>query len=150
MAREEVSFSRGSKATIPQDKVPGRLLVATDTGEAYVDDTEDSRVQLKDSTKVSKSGDTMSGDLNMGSHRITNVSTPTDDTDAANYGSVKSEIEKNQYTGDTAISVDNETHTISHEEIGTAGTVGPESDAEFVPGDELNVPQITTDAQGAC
>ena len=97
MAREEVSFARGSKATIPSDKVPGRLLVATDTGEAYVDDTTTSRVQLKDTTKVSKSGDTMSGPLNMGSNKITNVATPTADTDAANLGSVKSETVSQPY-----------------------------------------------------
>lgn len=148
MAREEVSFARGSKATMPQDKVPGRLLVATDTGEAYVDDTSDSRVQLKDSTKVSKSGDTMSGPLNMGSNKITAVSTPTADTDAANYGSVKSEIKKNQYTGGTAITVDNEEHTISHSVVGSAGSIGPTANATPEPGETFNVPQITTDAQG--
>lgn len=94
MPREEVSFARGTKATMPQNKVPGRLLIATDTGEAYVDDTATSRVQLKDTTKVSKSGDTMSGPLNMGSNKITNVATPTADSDAANLGSVKSETAK--------------------------------------------------------
>ena len=148
MAREEVSFARGAKSTIPSDKVPGRLLVATDTGEAYVDDTSDSRVQLKDSTKVSKSGDTMTGTLNMGSHKITGVSTPSADTDAANYGSVKSEIQKNQYTGGTAITVDNENHTVSHSAVGTAGSVGPTANATPAPGGTFQVPQITTDAQG--
>lgn len=148
MPREEVSFARGTKATIPQDKVPGRLLIATDTGEAYVDDTTTSRVQLKDTTKVSKSGDTMSGPLNMGSNKITAVSTPTADTDAANYGSVKSEIKKNQYTGGTAITVDNEEHTISHSAVGSVGSVGPTADATPAPGATFNVPQITTDAQG--
>ena len=148
MPREEVSFARGTKATMPQDKVPGRLLIATDTGEAYVDDTTTNRVQLKDTTKVSKSGDTMSGPLNMGSNKITAVSTPTADTDAANYGSVKSEIKKNQYTGGTAITVDNDEHTISHSVVGTAGSVGPTANATPAPGATFNVPQITTDAQG--
>ena len=148
MAREEVSFARGSKATMPEDKVPGRLLVATDTGEAYVDDTSDSRVQLKDSTKVSKSGDTMTGILNMGSHKITNVATPTADSDAANLGSVKSETAKVKYTGGTAITVDDSDKTISHNNIGTAGSVGPSANATPAPGATFNVPQITTDAQG--
>lgn len=148
MAREEVSFARGSKATIPSDKVPGRLLVATDTGEAYVDDTTNSRVQLKDSTKVSKSGDTMTGPLNMGSNKITNVATPTADTDAANLGSVKSETAKVKYTGGTAITVDDSDKTISHNNIGTAGSVGPSANATPAPGSTFNVPQITTDAQG--
>lgn len=148
MPREEVSFARGTKATMPQDKVPGRLLIATDTGEAYVDDTTTSRVQLKDSTKVSKSGDTMSGPLNMGSNKITNVATPTADSDAANLGSVKSETAKVKYTGGTAITVDNSDKTISHNNIGTAGSVGPTANATPAPGSTFNVPQITTDAQG--
>lgn len=148
MPREEVSFARGTKATMPQDKVPGRLLIATDTGEAYVDDTTTRRVQLKDTTKVSKSGDSMSGPLNMGSNKITAVSTPTADTDAANYGSVKSEIKKNQYTGGTNITVDNEEHTISHSAVGSPGSVGPTANATPAPGATFNVPQITTDAQG--
>lgn len=148
MAREEVSFARGTKSTMPSDKVPGRLLVATDTGEAYVDNTTTSRVQLKDTTKVSKSGDTMSGPLNMGSNKITNVATPTADTDAANLGSVKSETAKVKYTGGTAITVDNSEKTISHNNVGTAGSVGPSANATPAPGGTFNVPQITTDAQG--
>lgn len=148
MAREEVSFARGSKAAIPSDKVPGRLLIATDTGEAYVDDTTTSRVQLKDSTKVSKSGDTMTGSLNMGSNKIINVATPTADTDAANLGSVKSETAKMKYTGGTAITVDDDQKTISHKSIGTAGSVGPSANATPAPGATFIVPQITTDAQG--
>ena len=148
MPREEVSFARGTKATMPQDKVPGRLLIATDTGEAYVDDTTTNRVQLKDTTKVSKSGDTMSGPLNMGSNKITNVVTPTADTDAANLGSVKSETAKMKYTGGTAITVDDSDKTISHNDIGTAGSVGPSADATPAPGGTFTVPQITTDGQG--
>jgi len=148
MPREEVSFARGTKATMPQNKVPGRLLIATDTGEAYVDDTTTSRVQLKDTTKVSKSGDTMSGPLNMGSNKITNVATPTADTDAANLGSVKSETAKVKYTGGTAITVDDGNKTISHNTIGIAGSVGPSANATPAPGGTFNVPQITTDAQG--
>lgn len=148
MAREEVSFARGTKSTMPEDKVPGRLLIATDTGEAYVDDTTTSRVQLKDTTKVSKSGDTMSGPLSMGSNKITNVATPTADTDAANLGAVKSETAKMKYTGGTAITVDDSDKTISHNNIGTAGSVGPSANATPAPGGTFNVPQITTDAQG--
>lgn len=148
MPREEVSFARGTKATMPQAKVPGRLLIATDTGEAYVDDTATSRVQLKDTTKVSKSGDTMSGPLNMGSNKITNVATPTADSDAANLGSVKSETAKVKYTGGTAITVDDSEKTISHKNIGIAGSVGPSANATPAPGGTFNVPQITTDAQG--
>jgi hypothetical protein len=44
------------------------------------------------STKVSKSGDTMSGALNMGSNKITNLASPTSNTDAANKTYVDSEL----------------------------------------------------------
>lgn len=152
MPREEVSFARGTKATMPQDKVPGRLLLATDTGEAYVDDTTTIRVQLKDTTKVSKSGDTMTGPLNMGSNKITNVAIPTSDTDAANLGAVKSQvnaaIQNAQYTGTSPISVDNTEHTISHNNIGSAGSVGPTSNSTASHGGTITVPYITVDAKG--
>lgn len=152
MPREEVSFARGTKSTMPNDKVPGRLLIATDTGEAYVDDTTASRVQLKDSTKVSKSGDTMNGALNMSSHKITSVATPTADTDAANLASVKSQVNtaiKNaQYTGTSPISVDNTGHTISHNNIGSAGSVGPTANSTASHGGTITVPYITVDAKG--
>lgn len=152
MPREEVSFARGTKSTMPQAKVPGRLLIATDTGEAYVDDTTTSRVQLKDSTKVSKSGDTMNGVLNMSSHKITGIATPTADTDAANLGSVKSQvnaaIQNAQYTGTSPISVDNIAHTISHSNIGSAGSVGPTANSTASHGGTITVPYITVDAKG--
>ena len=152
MPREEVSFARGTKSTMPTDKVPGRLLIATDTGEAYVDDTTASRVQLKDTTKVSKSGDTMSGPLNMRSNKITNVANPTEDTDAANLRSVKSQVDaairNAQYTGKSPISVNNINHTISHSNIGSAGSVGPTANSTASHGGGITIPCITVDAQG--
>lgn len=148
MAREEVSFARGEKSTMPQDKVPGRLLIAVDTGEAYVDDTDQSRIQLKDSTKLPLSGGTMTGPINMGSNKITNVATPSADTDAANLGSVKSQITANQYKSGTAITVNNTNHTISHNAIGTAGSVGPTENSTASHGGTITVPYVTVDAQG--
>ena len=152
MPREEVSFARGKKSTMPSNKVPGRLLIATDTGEAYVDDTTTSRVQLKDSTKVSKSGDTMTGPINMSGNKITNLATPTADTDAANLGSVKSQVNtaiKNaQYTGTSPISVNNSNHTISHSNIGSAGSVGPTANSTVSHGGGITIPYITVDARG--
>ena len=152
MPREEVSFARGAKSAMPNDKVPGRLLIATDTGEAYVDDTTASRVQLKDSTKVSKSGDTMTGPINMSGNKITSVATPAADTDAANLASVKSQvntaIRNAQYTGTSPISVDNTGHTISHNNIGTAGSVGPTGNSTASHGGTITVPYITVDAKG--
>lgn len=54
---EDVIFRRGPSASIPQEKVPGTILIETDTGNMYVDDTESSRIQIKDSTKMDKWGD---------------------------------------------------------------------------------------------
>lgn len=56
---EDVSFSRGPSATIPETKLPGRLLVETDTGNVFLDDTKESRVQLTDTSKLSKHGDVL-------------------------------------------------------------------------------------------
>ena len=39
MPQEPVTFARGDSKTLPSNKVPGRLLVENDTGNAYVDDT---------------------------------------------------------------------------------------------------------------
>ena len=145
---QEVQFNRGLKSNLPEEKVPGTLSIATDTGEAFLDDTSTNRVQIKDTTKVSKSGDTMTGTLNMSSHKITTVADPTAATDAANLRSVQQQIKNNRYSGGTSINVDNEELTISHRNIGTAGTVGPAGDLEPSHGGIIQVPSITTDAQG--
>lgn len=52
MANEQVSIKRGLKANIPGTKTAGQILVATDTGEMFVDDTTSSRIQIKDPTKA--------------------------------------------------------------------------------------------------
>ena len=51
MANENVVFRRGPSSSIPQQKVPGTLLIETDTGNAFVDDTTENRVQLTDTRK---------------------------------------------------------------------------------------------------
>ena len=61
MPDQEVKLSRGLKANMPQTRDPGTILIATDTGEAYLHDTASSRVQLKDSTKLPLEGGTMTG-----------------------------------------------------------------------------------------
>lgn len=53
---EKVIFRRGPAATIPIEKVPGTLLVETDTGNTYLDDSYETRVQLKDNTKLPVTG----------------------------------------------------------------------------------------------
>lgn len=67
---EDVVFRRGPSSTIPADKVPGTVLVEIDTGNMYVDDTDSSRVQIKDNTKLPLSGGTMTGNLSMGSKTL--------------------------------------------------------------------------------
>lgn len=147
-SNQEVKFNRGLKANMPSEKVPGTLNICTDTGEAFVDDTAEKRVQLKDTTKVSKSGDTMTGNLSMSSHKITNVADPTANTDAANLKSVKTQIDNSRYQSGTAITVDNEELTINHKNIGSAGTVGPTGNSSPAHGGTIQIPSITTDAQG--
>lgn len=46
MANEQVSIKRGLKANIPDTKVAGQILVATDTGEMFIDDSSSSRIQI--------------------------------------------------------------------------------------------------------
>ena len=82
---EKVIFRRGPAATIPLDKVPGTLLIETDTGNTYLDDTYESRVQLKDNTKLSLQGGKLSGPLEvsesfkLGSLDITETGVTSDD-----------------------------------------------------------------------
>lgn len=64
---------------------------ASVTKEASTRQTEDTKLQnqIDDLTEmqddyVLKSGDTMTGDLNMGTHKVTGLATPTGNTDAAN------------------------------------------------------------------
>lgn len=53
MANEKVTFAKGN-TPLPTDIIPGRLIVAEDTGDVYLDTGVNKRIQLKDSTKVSK------------------------------------------------------------------------------------------------
>ena len=64
---------------------------ASVTKEASTRQTKDTELQnqiddlnAKQSDYVNKAGDTMTGDLNMSTHKITGVATPTGNTDAAN------------------------------------------------------------------
>lgn len=85
MPNDVVTFARGQSATMPASYVKGRFLLQTDTGALFLDDTTSTRIQIKDNTKLPLDGsEAMTGILNMGSHRITNVSTPTSNNDAAN------------------------------------------------------------------
>lgn len=46
MANEDVKFKRGLSTAIPETKVPGTVYITTDTGEMFIDDTSDSRIQI--------------------------------------------------------------------------------------------------------
>lgn len=66
-------------------------IKASVTKEASTRQTKDTELQnqiddlnAKQSDYVNKSGDTMTGELNMSTHKITGVATPTGNTDAAN------------------------------------------------------------------
>lgn len=150
MPDQEVKLSRGLKANMPQTRDPGTILIATDTGEAYLDDTASSRVQLKDSTKLPLEGGTMTGPINMGSNRITNIQNPAADSDVANLGTVRTEIQSSQYTADDGkINIDNGEHTISHGGGPTsgAGTTNMPS-GQLSAGQQITFPRITYDATG--
>lgn len=54
MSKEKVSFEKGLSSAIPLDKIAGRFLVETDTGNMYLDTSENERIQIKDSTKATK------------------------------------------------------------------------------------------------
>lgn len=84
MPNDAVVFSRGLAATMPATYQEGRFLLQTDTGALFLDDTASSRIQIKDTTKLSLSGGTMTGPINMNSQKIINLANPTANNDAAN------------------------------------------------------------------
>lgn len=174
MANEIVKLKRGKKASMPA-KEAGSILIATDTGEAYVDDTSTSRVQIKDSTKLPLSGGTMTGPINMGSQKITSLATPTADSDgatkkyvddaktsAANTGSsAAANVASEVVSGTTdAIAVTRTTQssgiknkdTVSHAAILSTGAAntnyGPTAAATLSYGGSFNVPRIQVDKYG--
>lgn len=174
MANEIVKLKRGKKATMPAIEA-GSILIATDTGEAYVDDTSTSRVQIKDTTKLPTTGGTMTGPINMGSKKITSLATPTDNADAATKKYVDDAKSSAVSSGSTAaanvasevvsgttdaISVSRTTQTsgiknkdtISHAAVLSTGAAntnyGPTASQNLGYGGSFNVPHITVDKYG--
>ena len=80
---QEVKFKRGPSSTLPAEKDPGAFLVETDTGNMYLDDTAENRIQITDTRKVNKAGDTMTGPLDMGNQAINNLPEPAGDQNPA-------------------------------------------------------------------
>ena len=60
--------------------------------------------------KVAKSGDTMTGELNMNSHKITNIATPTNLNDAANKRYV--DTKQNKLTAGSNVTIENNTISV--------------------------------------
>lgn len=73
MPIESVIFSRGLSTGMPTSIVPGTFLIQTDTGAMFLDDTTASRIQIKDTTKLSLTGGTMTGDIEMSGNHITST-----------------------------------------------------------------------------
>lgn len=84
MPKQKIDFRRGLSSTIPSEIIPGTILIETDTGNMYIDDTETSRVQIKDSTKLPLTGGNLTGPLGLGGNVISNVGAPVADADAVN------------------------------------------------------------------
>ena len=143
MANENITFRRGLSENLPDSNTPGQILFETDTGNMYVDDSSTSRIQVKDDTKLPLSGGTLTGSINMGNNKITSLSTPTVNTDAANKSYVDTQ---SKYTAGTSIIISNK--QISHSNVGTASTVGPTGNSSPGYGGTFVVPQVATNAQG--
>lgn len=78
--QEEFQVKKGLSTNVPSTVENGSVIFETDTGNMYID-SDGSRQQVKDSTKVSKSGDTMTGDLTIeGNIAATNFRNITDGT----------------------------------------------------------------------
>lgn len=90
---QRVKFKRGQSGAMPSDIEAGSLLVQVDTGDIFLDNTESDRIQLGDSRKLPLSGGTMTGPINMGSQKITNLGTPSDSGDAVTKLYVDTELQ---------------------------------------------------------
>lgn len=168
MAGELVKLKRGTKATMPTAKEAGSILIATDTGEAYVDNSSTERIQLKDSTKLPLSGGTMTGPINMGANKVTSSATPSSGSDLTNKTYVDRQVTNVGISTLKAVKADTDTSeaittsvsptstdvtvTINHTEnlgTGTAGTkYGPSSATSVAFGGSFNVPNIVADDYG--
>ena len=168
MANELVKLKRGPKASMPSALEAGSILIATDTGEAYVDDSSTVRVQLKDSTKLPLTGGTVTGPINMGSNKVTSSAAPTANTDLTNKHYVDTQIVNvgtstfknvnvSTDTDDILLTQSNPTSTdvtlkvnhITALSSGTAGdTYGPTSDSSLNYGSSFNVPSVISDEYG--
>lgn len=78
----------GAAASTTVPKMDGTAAVGSELAFARGD-----HVHPSDTKKVNKSGDTMTGNLAMGSHKVTGLGTPTENTDAATKGYVDTAVQ---------------------------------------------------------
>lgn len=77
---DQFKVKKGLAENLPETRENGSILFETDTGNMYVD-SNNVRQQVQDNTRVSKSGDTMTGDLTIeGNIAATNFRNITDGT----------------------------------------------------------------------
>ena len=91
-----LKISKGTKATMPEEKEAGQLLIQTDTGNSFLDVSATERIQLKDDTKLPLTGGTLIDSTNSDKKIILNVNDPkitiTDGTNNNNLGPGKIEV----------------------------------------------------------
>lgn len=78
----------GAAASTTVPKMDGTAAVGSELAFARGD-----HVHPSDTKKVSKSGDTMTGNLAMGNHKVTGLATPTENTDAVTKGYVDTAVQ---------------------------------------------------------
>ena len=101
--------------------VTGTLTVSTPTN--TTDAARKDYVDSADALKVSKAGDSMTGELAMGSNKITGLATPTSSTDAATKGYVDAEVSAILDSAPAALDTLNELAAAINDDANFAGTV---------------------------
>lgn len=69
---QEVRFQKGPANTMPTTLIPGTISIQTDLGNIFLDVDNSTRIQLKDNTKLSLTGGTITGNI-----KVTTSSDPT-------------------------------------------------------------------------
>lgn len=91
MANEKVVLRRGPSSSKPSTKVPGTILIETDTGNAFVDDTESSRIQIKDGTKLPIDGTAKKAESDSNGNSLTDRITTLDTNESTGVVTLKNE-----------------------------------------------------------